>query len=74
VYVNTAGVPAHTRIPVSNKQGRAALNLENKNTGSDSAQKIKSSRHFRDKPEELHFPPRQTEKNYAHLKRYSYHL
>jgi hypothetical protein len=63
VYENTAGVSAHTSIPVSNKQSRTALNLENKNTESDSAQKIKSPRHFRDKPEDLHFfPPRKTDK------------
>jgi hypothetical protein len=55
VYVNNAGVSATTSIPVANKQSRTALNLENKNTESDSAQKMKSPRHFRDSPEEPYF-------------------
>jgi len=64
VYVHSAGVSAHTSVPVSKKQGRAALDLENKNTGSDSARKIKSSRHFLGQARRAVFPPtpRQTEK------------
>jgi hypothetical protein len=43
VYVNTAGVSAHTSTTISNKQRRTALTLENKTTESDSAQNIVSS-------------------------------
>jgi hypothetical protein len=62
VYVNTAGVSAHTSIPASNKQSPTALNLENKNTESDSAQNKVSSAFPGQTRRSAFLPPRQTDK------------
>jgi len=78
MYVNTAGVSAHTSIPVSNKQSPTALNLENKNMESDTEQKNKVSSAFPGQARRVAFflldKQIKREKNCAHLKSHSYRL